>query len=330
MDSTIARIVNKALDNSLLSEAETAELLRVEDYSDEAFAIRMAGRRYAQSFMGGKAEIHGQTGINSGPCPMECQFCSFAASNGAFTENVKLPLEQVVENVEKLVADGCNAIYLMTTVQYPFEEYLEVGAAAMKAIAGKAPLIANVGDFNEEQARALKDVGFAGVYHVIRMGEGEFTRIPVKRRLATMEAAHSAGLVLGSCVEPIGPEHTVEEIAEKTILTRETSAIFSGAMRRTPIAGSPLAKHGIVSYARMATIVAAVALATGPAVIGNCTHEPNQLAAYNGANLLWAEVGSNPRDTEASTVRGWTAERCRELLGECDWDVLDGPSQMFD
>ena len=103
-------------------------------------------------------------------------------------------------------------------------------------------------------------------------------------------------------------------------------------MRRTAIPQSELWHYGQVSFLRMATIVAAVSLATGAGVTGNCTHEPNQLAVYTGANLLWAEVGSNPRDTEAETAdsRGWTVARCRELFEECGWEVLEGPSKMLE
>lgn len=330
MDSTVSKIINKALDGGLLSAREGVELLSWEDLSDEAAAVRLAGRRFSEQLLP-KAEIHGQIGLNTGLCPQDCKFCSFAASNKVFTQPSEEPIETVVDYVKLLEEKGANAIYLMTTANYDQEKFLSYGRAAFAVIENGTPLIANVGDFDLDYARELKKAGFAGVYHVIRMGEGEFTRCPVERRWDTIHAAQQAGLQLGSCVEPIGPEHTLEEIVEKTLITRDMNARFSGAMRRTPIPTSALAKHGAVSYARMATIVAAVALITGQGIMGNCTHEPNQLAVFNGANLLWAEVGSNPRDTEGKTEenRGWTVPRCKELLEECGWDVLEGPSALF-
>jgi biotin synthase len=42
----------------------------------------------------------------------------------------------------------------------------------------------------------------------------------------------------------------------------------------------------------------------GREFIGNCTHEANLLGAIAGANLFWAEAGTNPRDTEAETPKG--------------------------
>lgn len=330
MDSKVRKIINKALDGGTLTAKEGVELLSWDDLSDEAAAIRIAGRRFSWQLLP-KAEIHGQIGLNIGPCAKNCEFCSFAAGNKVFTESSELPLETVVDYVSLLEEQGANAIYLMTTAGYDPRKFLDYGAAAAKALKKGTPLIANVGDFDLDYAKELKKAGFTGVYHVIRMGEGVVTRCSVDKRWDTIHAAQEAGLQLGSCVEPVGPEHSLEEIVEKTIITREMNARFSGSMRRTAIPSSPLAQYGTVSYARMATIVAAVSLITGQGIMGNCTHEPNQLAVAAGANLLWAEVGSNPRDVEGKTEenRGWTVSRCRELLKECGWSMLNGPSVMF-
>lgn len=330
MDATVSRIISKALDGGALTAKEGIELLSWNDVSDEASAVRLAGRQLGERVLP-KAEIHGQIGLNVGLCPKDCKFCSFAVSNKVFEEPSEEPLETVVDYVRLLEEKGANAIYLMATATYDQEQFLAYARAAAAAIKGDTPLVANVGDFDYDYARELKKAGFVGAYHVIRMGEGSFTRCSVEQRWTTIHAAQEAGLLLGSCVEPVGPEHTLEEIVEKTIITREMDAQFSGSMRRTPISSSELAKHGTVSYARMSTIVAAVSLITGEGIRGNCTHEPNQLSAFSGANLLWAEVGSNPRDVEGKTEenRGWTVPRCKDLFEECGWEVLEGPSALF-
>jgi len=92
-----------------------------------------------------------------------------------------------------------------------------------------------------------------------------------------------------------------------------------------------MAKLGIVSEARMAHILAVVRLALSDDVGGNCTHEPNVIGAAAGANLLWAEAGSNPRDTETKTEnqRGMTVQDCIRVLEEAEWKVLKGPSQFY-
>jgi len=82
---------------------------------------------------------------------------------------------------------------------------------------------------------------------------------------------------------------------------------------------------------KMAHILAVVRLAVGANVPGNCTHEPSVIGAAAGATLLWAEVGSNPRDAHENTkgARGMTVEQCRTVLKEAEWQLLDGPSRMY-
>ena len=46
------------------------------------------------------------------------------------------------------------------------------------------------------------------------MGEGVDTKIPVEKRVKTFDHLREAGLSLQTCVEPIGPEHTVDELTE--------------------------------------------------------------------------------------------------------------------
>ena len=75
------------------------------------------------------------------------------------------------------------------------------------------------------------------------------------KRLETFRNAKEAGLVLGTCLEPVGPEHTIKELVEKTIITREAEPVYSGAARRIPIPNTELCQYGWVSEARMAHIL---------------------------------------------------------------------------
>ena len=134
-----------------------------------------------------------------------------------------------------------------------------------------------------------------------------------------------------NCVEPVGPEHSNEELAELILFTASIDPAYSGAARRISIPGTTMAAKGMISELRMAQIVAVTRLAMPRTVLGNCTHEPNVIGAAAGANLFWAESGSNPRDTETDTEgkRGMTVQDCRRLLQEAEWQVLDGPSKFY-
>lgn len=330
-EAMIEKVVKEAINGRELTAAEISQLFQLPSLSAESFYIQCAARKMSETASQGLAEIHGQVGVNTAPCPVNCEFCSFAAMNGIFQEAKATPVPEVVANCLLLESAGANAIYLMTTANFNFADFLAVGQAVRQKLQPETVLVANIGDFNEAQARQLKENGFAGVYHAVRMGEGQATAVKVEKRLQTFRAAQKAGLILGTCVEPIGPEHSAAELVEKTLITREAKPCFSGAMRRIPIPGTPLSQHGMVSEAKMAHHLAVVRLAMGNQVIGNCTHEPNVIGAAAGANIMWAEVGANPRDTAEDTAghRGFTVAKCREIYREAEWPVLSGPSKMF-
>lgn len=328
--ASVKKSVDAALTGRLLTAEELGALFSVPVLSEESFYIQFAARQMSEE-AAGKAEVHGQVGVNSGLCPKNCEFCSFAASNKIFSAQRVETAERIIEQCKLLEKSGANAVYLMATATMKFEDFLKIGKTVRSHLRPETILVANTGDFDYQEALALKEAGFAGIYHAVRLGEGKVTRIEVKQRLGTFQAALQAGLKLGTCLEPVGPEHTIEELVEKTLITREARPVFSGAARRIPIPGTAMSEHGITSEARMALILAVVRLAMGYEVAGNCTHEPNVHGAVAGASLLWAEAGSNPRDTAEQTEasRGYDVTRCREIYKEAEWPVLDGPSKFF-
>jgi len=327
----IKDIIKKTLDDGQLTDEEIAALFKVPLFTDESALMLSASRKKSGIASHGLAEVHAQVGLNIAPCPRNCAFCSFAAINKVFQQCSELSPEEATGRAQQFEKDGANAIYLMVTVDYPFDKFLEIAQEVRQALDRKTTLVANVGDFTAQQAIRLKDTGFAGIYHAVRLGEGTDTSIPVETRLQTFKHAAEAGLLLGTCLEPIGTEHAIGELVEKTIITREAHPVYSGAARRIPLPGTAMASHGMVSEARMAHILAAVRLALGYAVQGNCTHEPNVIGAAAGANLLWAEAGSNPRDSEKETEgkRGMTVKDCRHIFEEAEWKVRSGPSKFY-
>ena len=331
MNKNTKQIIDDAYNGKLLHHQDIGELLEIDTCSDEFFYLLAKARQMSEETSLGKAEIHGQVGVNSGPCSCNCAFCSFSAGNKLFSEQQAEPMVRVIEKSLDQEQAGANAIYLMTTAQFDFQRFLEIGRQVRRALRTDVPIIANVADFDVDQAVALREAGFAGIYHAVRMGEGVVTRLKLETRLKTMEAARKAGLAVGTCVEPIGPEHSTEEIIEKIIIAREAKPGFSGAMRRVTLPGTRLSGYGMVGETRMALIVAAVRMATPRTVLGNCTHEPNVIGAVAGANLVWSETGSNPRDVVNDTEagRGFDVRRCREMLMDAGWQVLDGPSKFI-
>jgi biotin synthase len=328
---SVKKIIDKSSDGTPLTESEIAVLFSVPIFSEESAMIIAASRRKSESASSGAAEVHAQVGLNIAPCPKNCSFCSFAAKNKVFKDKTEISADEAVLKARQFEADGANAVYIMATADYPFEKFIDVAAEIRKSLNPETTLVANVGDFTKGQARKLKDTGFSGIYHAVRLGEGRDTTIRVETRLETFRNAAEAGLLLGTCVEPVGNEHSVEELVEKTIITRDANPVYSGSARRIPIPNTAMAEYGIVSEAKMAHILAVVRLALDYGIPGNCTHEPNVIGAAAGANLLWAEAGSNPRDTveETEVKRGMTVRDCIRVLEEAEWKVLKGPSGFF-
>lgn len=327
----ITRIIEKSLQGEMLTEKEIGNLFKVPLNSKDSLLIFWAARKKSMQASKEVAEVHAQIGLNIAPCPKNCQFCSFAADNKVFKDSHELPVDQAILQAKEFEADNTNAIYLMTTANFPFDRFIQTAQEIRHALKPTTVLIANIGDFTAEQAQELKQVGFSGIYHAVRLGEGTQTKIPVEKRLQTMTHAREARLRIGTCLEPVGPEHSIDELVQKTIITRDIHPVYSGAARRIPIPHTALASQGIVSEAAMAQILAVVRLALDLEVPGNCTHEPNVLGAFAGANLLWAEVGSNPRDTIEKTERkrGMSVPDCIHIFHEAGWKVHKGPSTFY-
>jgi biotin synthase len=324
-------LIIKSLDNDSFSSEELVFLLSHPPNSPEALKIMAEAAAISRKFVSGRAEVHGQLALDLAPCACDCKFCSFAKVNEIFSTETRITPEQAVYYARQHEDNGANAVYVMTTAQYPFGRFIEISQEIRKNLDPQTIMVANVGDQSLDRARKIKDAGYAGVYHALRMREGIDTRIPPEKRLESMRNFQEAGLKVGTCVEPVGPEHTNEEIAQAIYFAASINPVFSGAARRIEIPGTEIAKRGMISELRMAQIVAVIILGTPRSVKGFCTHEPCTLGALAGANLLWAEAGSNPRDTREKTEQGpgLGVEACRNIYRECEWDVLEGPSSYF-
>ena len=107
---------------------------------------------------------------------------------------------------------------------------------------------------------SLRDSGVRpvlyGCYHAVRMREGIDTDIPEADRLATFENIRKAGLSLQTCVEPVGPEHTPEELTYYSRICLNSGANSAGVGRRVTLPGTLVADRGMISDLQNARNVA--------------------------------------------------------------------------
>jgi biotin synthase len=331
MEMNTHDILKKSYYGESLSQKELVHLLSVSPDSADSYLIMAEANRISKKVSEGHAEIHAQFALNLASCPSNCLFCSFAQVNGVFTEEVKLLPEEAVSYAKQFEHSGANAIYVMTTANYPFEYFIEMSQEIHRNLKSETTLIANVGDQTPENAIKLKDAGYSGVYHALRLREGSDTGLSPQNRKDSIRNFQEAGLSVGTCVEPVGPEHTNKELAEMISFTASFRPAYSGAARRIAIPGTRMAERGMINELRMAQIVAVTRVGMPRTVMGNCTHEPCTLGAVAGANLFWAELGANPRDVKARTEegRGDSIEHCLSLFKECGWYLWNGSSRYY-
>lgn len=312
--SSVAEVLRRVSEGRAPSKNELLDLLECGPASPDSGAIRLVADYRTRRMFGNRGEVHAQIGLNLATCTKGCKFCSF----GRPVKRTELSEAEILDRAKVFQAEGANAVFLMTTADYKFERFLEVGRKVRKVLDPAMPLVANVGDFDFTQAKELVDAGFTAIYHVVRLREGIDTKIEPSVRLATIRAAKSAGLDLSYCLEPIGPEHTHEELADGMLLARELNPSVMATMRRIAVPGIELAKYGQISEIELAKIEAITRLAIGDTIRAMGVHEANSHSLTAGANQIYAETGPNPRDEieDTSKGRGFTVEKCRNMLSE--------------
>lgn len=328
ISSGVAAILEKGAGGEGIERSEALALMALPLLTKETYALMETANRLSRSQFGEKGENHFHIGVNVAPCPLNCRFCSLTREANIFKESVDFPESQIIAWAEHAERNGADALNLMTTGNFPFKRFLEIGRILKKAVT--VPLVANTRDITYTEGEALLEAGFIGAYHALRLGEGRDTPLDPEKRIQTIRVLKDVGLLWMNCVEPVGPEHSSEEIVDMMLLARRFGAVYSGVMRRINFPGSPMTKYGMITELEMARMVAVSRLVMGSIPRAHCTHEPHSASLMAGANLFFPEVGASPRDGEADTGkgRGRSVEGCHAIQKEMGWNPLL-PSNCF-
>jgi len=324
--SRCAELLAAALEFQGPSKADCRYLLALPPDSLEIELTRSVANTVMRRRFRNEAILLGQIGIDVFPCPGGCQFCAFGEGHTGFTAS-SLALEEILQRAHAF-ADGGDlfALFLMAMHTFDFARLLTVVSAVRRELPRHTQIVLNIGDFDLARAQELKAAGVNGAYHVLRLREGEDTALDPDARRATIGALREAGLDCYYCCEPIGPEHTPDELVEQLVVGIEYGCFQHAAMRRVAVPGSPLAARGQITEHRLAQITAVVALASlhSASTRNIAVHEPNLIGLTSGANVVYAETGINPRDTAAdtSTGRGLDMAACRRMMYEAGFSAL--------
>ena len=294
--------------------------------SVEASVIRGVADAISRRRFNNEGIILGQIGIETSACPGRCKFCSFAESYTRFTP-CAMSVDEIITIADSFTASGdLYALFLMTMHRFDFERLITIVRAVRERMPLQPQLVINIGDFNRDQAVVLRDAGVNGAYHICRLREGIDTGLSPDNRKKTIKAIKDSGLDLYYCCEPIGPEHSSEELVEQLFLGIKFGCFQHAAMRRVHIPDTPLASRGQITELRLAQVTAVVALASLACTDTRsiAVHEPNLIGLTSGANAIYAETGANPRDTEKDTSghRGRDVTACRSMLFEAGFDCV--------
>ena len=323
----IESILDKALDDGI-SRDDARSLIQLDLHTKETYALMETADRLSRQTFKNKGENHLHIGINLEPCPLNCKFCSLTVEAGVFTETVEFSEDQILAWAKEGEAAGADGYNIMTTGTYSFGKLLDIGRVLKKAVS--VPLVANTRDITHKEGEQLLEAGFSGAYHAVRLGEGRDTPLKREKRIKSIQTFGEVGLRWMNCVEPVGPEHDIEEILDLMFLAREYRATYSGVMRRVNFPGSPMEKYGMITEFEMAKLLAVSRLIMGRVPKAHCVHEPNTLSLAAGGNLFFPEKGSSPRDNEVDTGKGRARDvtACRRIFRETGWDP-DRPSNCF-
>lgn len=298
--------------NSLTREA-IIQLLEIDPGSELCDYLGEAAFEVAQKVTNNRAYFWGAFGVDYKPCSMNCDFCSFGEKWGIVTVEKEFTIEEIIENVAGYAECGVRWIVLRTTEFYSLEQLGNMIVQIRAAVPGEYEIGLNVGEFDEKRAFELYEHGVQFIYHSLRMGEGKDTLFDPQERINTLTAVKNSPLDLVFLVEPIGIEHTNEEIADICQMTIDYGAIVSGAMARVPVEGTPLGKYPQISERRLAQIIAVIRMACGYKVKDICVHPVNETAIKWGANVTVVETGAIPRDRCCFSDETWNSFDINEV-----------------
>lgn len=301
-----------------LSRDEALRLLEIETRTPEMYALFGAAEQLSRAHWGDRGEIYAQIGINFGRCPGNCGFCVMGSDGPSTEDSAELPTREVLGRARELEAAGADHVFLMTTADYDFERFLTVSRAVREVLPPEVSMVGNCGDFGPDGASALHEAGYRAAYHIHRLREGTDTDIDPQDRIRTLEAIADSPLELFYCVEPIGPEHEPKELVDEMFRGLDYGVSVAAVMRRVPAPHTPKARMGQIFELELAKVCAVTRLACGDSIRAMGVHEPSRLAMIAGANQIYAETGSNPRDgrTETSEGRGFSVQDAREMMAE--------------
>ena len=306
VDGDVKAIIDRCRDKALrcedLTRDEMIALLSIDPDSEECDYLGETARKVKEHYSGNVARLGSSIGLDLRPCKMSCDFCSLGEKVGLITKEYEISDDTAVQLITDLRKRGFYQFTLRTTEFYPIERLVNLAKRIRKELGYEFALSGNTGELTLEKAKMLKDAGINAVYHAVRLREGIDTPLSVETRSETIRNAKAAGLRVSSGIDPIGIDHTPEEIADLFILYQSLNVDGMCIMRRVNVPGTKYEGMPEISDRRLAQVVAVARL-----ICGNrwtiAVHPAVKQGLLWGSDHISVETGANPRDNNISMLR---------------------------
>ena len=313
MDQEIRSFIDDAYeramkDSDLITEQDLVRMLSLDPESEECGYLGKKAREIARVKVNNRAMVSTAFGIDYQSCAASCKYCSFGKEWGLVQGEYYVPAEDIVRLIRSQMGRGFRRFTLRTTEYYDIDRLCDMARTIRGQVPGKFWLSANTGELSPEQCRKMHEAGFNAAYHTLHLREGTDTNFKPEVRLRTMKAIRDSGLVLNTGIDPIGVEHTAEEIAERIITIRKLKPRSMCSMKRINPKGTPVGDVPEVSDRRVAQIAAVIRFATD----GGVSAVPmTRIAMEWGATGTSIGTGANPRDSsqDIHTFGVWRSDQ---------------------
>ena len=326
MDEVINKLIDDAKSATLAGKAVNRDALKkfldLDPLSEETEYLGAAARDIARS-IGNKGKVWSAIGVDYRPCTMNCEFCSFGEKWKLMNDSHELTDEEIIKNAIGFVNQGASWVTLRTTEFFDLNRLCNIAKKIRKEVAGDYGLVVNTGEFDLNMANKFAESGIDIVYHTLRLGEGKATPFDPKDRIRTINAVRDSPMKLAYLVEPLGPEHTSQEIMDVLSVALDNNAFLCGSMARVNIANTPFEGSKEVDEDRLAQVVAVTRIAGGINMPEICVHPPSEKALRYGANVMVVEKGAIPRsETECcDDWKGFRIEDAKKMFREAGYSI---------
>jgi len=328
MDASLKSFIDDAFERSKadhrsITKEDVQRMLAIDPHSEECEYLGSKARELARIRSKNKGNLTVAFGVDYRPCKASCSYCSFGERWGLMDGfDMEMSVEDIIDMIREQMSKGYRRFTLRTTEYYSVERLCALGREIRAKIPGKYNLSVNTGELDAEDLKNLHESGFNGAYHTLHLREGIDTPFKPMLRLRTMNNIKESEMNLSCGIDPIGSEHTDEEIAETLMILRDYNPVSICSMKRINPKGTPVESIPEVDDLRVSQIAAVIRFASG----GNVSAVPPTRKSMEwGANGTSIGTGSNPRDSvhDPSKIGDWRydLDEVRQMFIDCGYEV---------